>query len=183
MNSRVLLFLFSLVYAFSASAVNDYFGKNKLSFLGDDYNLVWSANSQNTKIEDFIPKGPSYTQFENKFSIYFMKDTQFEKVITDKQNELEIGKSEGHILDFKNTVLSNDEILCSYTSELSQGGAVLVVQFSAFKYIRSGSDVIVLEWEHRAYKKADSFKKDIEKKKEKWLDSFVKFDLSGFNLK
>lgn len=182
MNIKNILIAVGLSLSLSASAVTDYFKSPKLSFLGTDYNLVWSASTQNgTKIEDFIPEGPSYTQFEKKLSVYYMKNASFEKVFMEKQAEMENGKQEGQILDYKSAVLSKDEIMCNYTSELSQDGVALIVQFSAFRYIRNGKDLIVLEWQHRSYKNASSFKKGIEKHKSKWLDAFSKFDISKFN--
>ena len=87
------------------------------------------------------------------------------------------------MLDFKNVIINDNEIMCSYTSELSQDGVVLVVQFSAFRYIRTGTSVNVIEWEHRSYKNADSFKAKIDKNKSKWLSEFKKVDISKFNLK
>lgn len=180
MSIKSLILGAFLSYGLSLSAATDFFGCQKISFLGTDYNLVWSANTNNSKIEHFIPKGPSYTQFEKKLSVYHLKNVSLEKIFMEKQAELEDGKQDGQILEFKNAVLNKNEIMCSYTSELTQDGAVLVVQFSSFRYLRTGSDVIVFEWQHRAYKEAESFKKKIEKNKKKWLEAFEKFDLSIF---
>lgn len=184
MNLRSLLLATSLFLGSNVFAVTDFFGVQKISFLGNDYNLVWSANTQNnTRIEDFLPKGPSYTQFEKKLSVYNIQNGSFEKIVLDKQNELINGKQEGNVLDFKYVIINDNEILCYYTSELSQDGVVLVVQFSAFRYMRSGSSVNVVEWEHRSYKDAESFKTKISKNTTKWLDEFKKIDISNFNLK
>ena len=184
MNIKALLLASALFVCSHASAVTDFFGVQKMTFLGTDYHLVWSANTQNnTRIEDFLPKGPSYTQFEKKLSVYNVQNGSFEKIVLDKQNELVNGKQEGSVLDFKYVVINENEIMCNYTSELSQDGVVLVVQFSAFRYIRNGSSVNIIEWEHRSYKNADSFKTKISKNKSKWLDAFKKVDISGFNLK
>ncbi|MBQ4036235.1 MAG: hypothetical protein II623_12360 [Paludibacteraceae bacterium] len=184
MNLKSLILASALFVCANASAVTDFFGVQKMTFLGTDYHLVWSANTQNnTRIEDFLPKGPSYTQFEKKLSVYNIQNGSFEKIVLDKQNELVSGKQEGNVLDFKNVIINDNEIMCSYTSELSQDGVVLVVQFSAFRYIRTGTSVNVIEWEHRSYKNADSFKAKIDKNKSKWLSEFKKVDISKFNLK
>lgn len=184
MNIKSFLLASSLFFCSNAFAVTDFFGVDKMSFLGTDYHLVWSANTQNnTRIEDFLPKGPSYTQFEKKLSVYNIQNASFEKIVMDKQNELTIGKQEGNVVDYKYAIINDNEILCSYVSELSQDGVVLVVQFSAFRYIRKGTSVNVIEWQHRSYKNADSFKGKIEKEKGKWLDAFKKLDISKFNLK
>lgn len=184
MNLRILFFITSLFLARCLSAATDYFERASVSFLGETYNLVWSASLQNGSIiADYIPNGPSYTQFENKFSVYSMKNTSFEKVFLEKQSELENGKHEGVVLDFKNYVLNKDEIVTSYTSEYEKNDASLIVQFTVFRYIRKGKEVVVLEWAHRAYKDAKSFKKSIEKHKSKWTDAVSHFDYTMFKLK
>ena len=181
---RLFVFLLVSIYmCLSACAVNDFFGFSQHAFSGEQYFLKWSTTmTDSVYIEDFLPHNASFTRFPTKLSFSLLKNHSFERVVGEKMVEIDNGRMAGSVMDMKNLVISDNEVISSYVSELSQGGVTMVVQFSVFRFVRRGNDVIIFEWVRREYKDAEKFKKLVSEKRDEWVRQVVDTDLSIVSL-
>lgn len=166
---------------FMSFAQKDFFGIPTVSVADETYHLKWSAKMRNGRIlEEFIQQDDDMSKFREKVVMELSTaGKSAEDEVANLMASLALMKEQSIVFSYTQLESATPgEIWVEYTQGNVQGGKPFVLEWNFCRYKTVDDRIVLFRFRRRFYDtKEDTFMKNVEKKREKWIEELVSYEI------